>query len=231
MPVTDEHSFFPAWKRLHEDALRKRVPYHDAEDIVSETLLKATETFDQQRGDFDGFCYSILRNKIKNYWRDKKPQTTLEDGQYPNDDPSPISIMIENEAEERAKAVIAAISPLLTNDERTFLEMLGQVLAELEGRAVTETSRRLGIEPLKGHDIFRRIQRKALKMQPPPPSRDMSQDKDTGVRYSIRMPGIDELDPDEISLATVWATQTSFHRFVQSLALAQREKLTQVTAR
>ena len=51
----------------------------------------------------------------------------------------------------------------LTTEEKEFLLVLQSVLDEMDTRAVSEAARRMGMEPAKGWDLFRKIQRKATR--------------------------------------------------------------------
>ncbi len=159
-----QHSLQDCWDRLLMAALRRGVPLPDAEELVSDSLLKAIDAFDPQRGAFYPFCSTILLNKIRNFWRDRDPSYTPPEGfEFPDDAPNPF----EREEDMRLmREMIDEILRALSPEEATFLKHLGVVMEGMEDRAISETARQLSITPSKGWDIFRRIQRKARQLYP-----------------------------------------------------------------
>jgi len=162
MSTIDNSRLKDTWSSLLGLALSYGLPLADAEDLVSETLIKAMDHFDPERGAFPVFCRTILRNGLKNYWRDRKIHKELDpEGPEAPSDTDPHTLNTYDQA--HVAFVLEQISGELTDDEREFLMMLGNVLQEIESRAVSEAARRLGLPASKGWDVFRRIQRKARK--------------------------------------------------------------------
>lgn len=157
-------NFRNTWDRLLSFALRKGVPYQDAEDLVSTTLQIAIDQFAEERGDFLPFCITILGNRIKNFWRDRKQTDPIEEANFP--DPGHLEDFEKEEERARMKEMIDRIQEHLTDDEKAFMNALGAAFEDLESRAVSEAARTLGLEPEKGWDVFRRIQRKAKSVFP-----------------------------------------------------------------
>jgi DNA-directed RNA polymerase specialized sigma24 family protein len=147
--------------------LSRGVPFEDAQDLVCNSIEAAYKGFDPERGEFAALCYTTLSNRIKNYWRARKPTEPLAEDDNLRD-PSPGESLRDDV--EYDNDLLEQIMADLTVTERDFLVEMRLVLEELEGRAVSETSRRLGIAPEKGWDIFRRIQRKAQRLSLPPRS-------------------------------------------------------------
>jgi len=159
MSTTENSRLKDTWSHLLGIALSYGLPLADAEDLVSETLIKALDHFEPERGAFPVFCRTILRNNLKNYWRDRKLHLELHPDSLSDTDPAALN----RYDHAHVAYVLECISGELTEDEREFLMMLGNVLQEMESRAVSEAARRLGLPTSKGWDIFRRIQRKARK--------------------------------------------------------------------
>lgn len=155
------------WDALLRLALSRGVPFQDAEDLVSTALRNALDHHDSTRGELLPFCKTILYNAIKNYWRDRKAALPFEDEQWPHPDGGPDLDLEEKERIESMKRTVEQLSRLLSEEERAFMKLLGQVVDELGDRAVSETARRLGLKPTKGWDLFRRIQRKAQSLEAP----------------------------------------------------------------
>jgi RNA polymerase sigma factor (sigma-70 family) len=162
MSTIDNSRLKDTWSSLLGIALSYGLPLAEAEDLVSETLIKALDHFDPGRGAFPVFCRTILRNGLKNYWRDRKIHKELDpDSLEALSDTDPHTLNTYDQA--HVAYVLERISGELTEEEREFLMMLGNVLQEIEARAVSEAARRLGLPASKGWDVFRRIQRKARK--------------------------------------------------------------------
>jgi len=159
-----ERNFRNSWESLLNFALRRGVPYQDAEDLVSATLHIALDQFAEERGKFLPFCTTVLSNKIKNYWRDRKPNDPIDELNLP--DPGLTGDFEKEEERTRMKEMIDRIREHLTHDETEFMNALGAAFENLESRAVSEAARSLGLEPAKGWDVFRRIQRKAKSLFP-----------------------------------------------------------------
>ena len=49
-----------------------KIPYEDIEEIVNDTILKALENFDNERGNFESYCRFILKNQIINFKKSNK---------------------------------------------------------------------------------------------------------------------------------------------------------------
>jgi DNA-directed RNA polymerase specialized sigma24 family protein len=156
--------FRDSWEYLLAFAVRKGVFYQDAEDLVSATLHSALDKFSEDRGKFLPFCTTILNNKIKNYWRDKKPNDPFDDDIASGLDHADDLEMEEERA--RMKLMLDRIREQLDDEEEAVFNALGVALEDLESRAVSQAARSLGLDPEKGWDIFRRIQRKARVLFP-----------------------------------------------------------------
>lgn len=149
------------WQKLLAFARSRQIPSRDAEDLVSEALRKALDRLDDTRGGLLPFSMTVLHNAMKNYWRDRKIQVPFDDDESFACDDRPDMLLEEKEKLETMKRTIEQLSALLSAEELQFLKMFGEVMEDLEDRAVSETARRLAIAPAKGWNIFRKIQRKA----------------------------------------------------------------------
>ncbi len=164
MPTPIGLDFQSNWDRLVKIVYGKGVPYIDAEDLVSATLQVALENYDDERGEFFPFCHEILRNKIKNFWRDRRIHDPIDEVDIP--DTFYAAAFEEVQERERMKEMIERIQNVLTEEEKEFLNALGRVYEEFEDAAVSQAAVAVGLEPLKGWNIFRRIQRKAKHLFP-----------------------------------------------------------------
>ena len=255
MSTTENSRLKDTWSHLLGIALSYGLPLADAEDLVSETLIKALDHFEPERGAFPVFCRTILRNNLKNYWRDRKLHLELHPDSLSDTDPAALN----RYDHAHVAYVLECISGELTEDEREFLMMLGNVLQEMESRAVSEAARRLGLPASKGWDVFRRIQRKARKHraaflaeegisavteQPTvleslaPEMTDRSPEEKQpsirGLRFSLirgklpapsKAPGKVALDPTMKSIAYQFSRDAAFLRFESSLTGTQHDRL------
>jgi DNA-directed RNA polymerase specialized sigma24 family protein len=159
-----ENDFRATWGALLSFALRKGVPFQDAEDLVSATIHVSLDRYSSEKGKFLSFCMTVLNNKIKNHWRDQKPHEPFDD-EVSFDDEQRV-IMEEEEERAAMSSILQRIREKLTPEEVDFMTALGTALEELDSRAVSEAARTLGLAPEKGWDLFRRIQRKARSLYP-----------------------------------------------------------------
>jgi DNA-directed RNA polymerase specialized sigma24 family protein len=150
------------WKQLVARAARKGIRYEDAQELASKTFEKAIETYDPTRGPFAPLCRTIHANLVKNYWRDRKPHDPLDpdDDRHANN-PDFLEDLITGEVAKMMRAIGDKILAVLEPEEQAFFLTLAEVMGVAEKAAVSEAARRLGLEPLVGWNIFRRIQRKA----------------------------------------------------------------------
>jgi len=247
----------PLWKHLVARAARKGIRFEDAQELASKTFEKAIETYDATRGPFAPLCRTIHANLAKNYWRDRKPHDALD----PDDDrhantPDFLEDLITSEVAEMMRAIGEKILAALEPEEQAFFLTLAEVMGVAEKAAVSEAARRLGLEPLVGWNIFRRIQRKArpftgefesveaappsgpceeLRSSPPDesetyelrPMRSMSMPQSR----SIELSAFDRLDAFGLTpllfLASACA-DAGFERFASSLTAEQRTRLAAV---
>jgi hypothetical protein len=152
------------WRRLVAAGLRAGARYEDAQDLSSQAILRALEAHDPARGAFEPFCRAIHANLLKNHWRDRRPTREFDpemDGGVDGFDPQVWLVILEDREMLRdiSDRILAALEP----EEAVFFLALAEAYRETERAAVTAVARRLGHEPLRGWDIFRRIQRKARR--------------------------------------------------------------------
>ncbi|MFN0151108.1 MAG: RNA polymerase sigma factor [bacterium] len=150
------------WRRLVVVALRSGVRYEDAQDLASQAILQGLKSHDASRSPFAAFCHTIHANLLKNTWRDRK--TTVEFDPEIDQRPDPRDHrdrLVLEEIREMMSKIAEKILAELTPEEAALFLTLAELYDSAERAAVSEAARRLGIEPLRGWDIFRRIQRKA----------------------------------------------------------------------
>jgi DNA-directed RNA polymerase specialized sigma24 family protein len=182
-----EPADLPGFRRLFEDligyGLSRHVPFHDVEDLVGSTIEAALKHFDTAKGTFRALCFTTLSNLIKNYWRDRKPNDPIGDLDIPDLDRP--DVLEGEEGRDHMKKMIDRIRKDLTPEEEAFLKALGEAFEELESRAVSEAARVLGMDPQKGWDIFRKIQRKAKALFPLMTEEEITIAKEVALRKPL----------------------------------------------
>lgn len=151
------------WRSLVHSGLRAGLSYEDAQDLASQAFTKALAAHDPARGPFSALCRTTHGNLLRNHWRDRKPLAPIEGEDLPGGGEDPLEGLVLGREREMMQALSDRILAALDPEEAALFLALSDVILEAEKAAVSEASRRLGIEPLKGWDIFRRIRRKARR--------------------------------------------------------------------
>jgi len=164
MPPTDDtaREARALWNQLLVRALRRGVPYADAQDLAGQAVLKALEAFTPERGSFEALCGTIHANLVKNWWRDRKPTEPWDDGRHDRPGAAdPGADAEQKEWREMCQRVADLILADLDPQEAALFLALGEQCREAERATVAAAARRVGIETLEAWNVFRRIQRKA----------------------------------------------------------------------
>jgi hypothetical protein len=162
-PFSKFRSFYDS---LVRSATSRGILLADAQDLAGDVIERALSSFDPAKGEFPAFCHTILSNRMKNYWRDRKKTEGYPDSGGPADPDPPIDPMELAETLREIRSALSDIKKNLSPEENAFLEHLQDVLDESGPRAISEAARRSGLTPAKGWDLFRKIQRKAKGMSP-----------------------------------------------------------------
>jgi RNA polymerase sigma factor (sigma-70 family) len=149
--------------KLMNAALRKGVHYQDAEDLVSDSIIAGMNEYNATRGDFAGFCFTILKNRMKNHWRSmsRHPHEEYVDERKGGGQESAGDEIERRERMKAAKLALEKILRKLTRAEREFYEAYLIELQDADTTLVAKAARRIGISLQEAHNRFRRIQRKA----------------------------------------------------------------------
>ncbi|MBP6875433.1 MAG: hypothetical protein KBD56_05140 [Candidatus Eisenbacteria bacterium] len=180
------------WRALVRRGLRTGMFLEEAQDLASRTLVKALDSYDAQRGSFDAFCRTIHGNLMKNHWRDRKPLEPIDEETVAVDDRiDPLEILTEREERTIMRTLSDRILAALDPEEAAFLLALSDILFETERVVVSQAAARLGMKPLQGWDIFRRIQRKARPMMDEfrevlSPVAEKAQSPESDIRFHSR---------------------------------------------
>lgn len=183
------------FRRLFDELMRycvrRGIGFTDAQDLVGSSLEAALRGYDASRGSLAALAQATLENRVKNFWRDRKTLVPI-DGAADIEDPDTRADAFAESAHDRER--LRSIMAELTSEEKGFLLVLQSVLDEMDQRAVSEAARRLGISPAKGWDLFRKIQRKAVRK---------TAKRDHGVRFSMRKmpPAVEPRMDDSVPMA------------------------------
>ncbi len=136
----------------------------DSEDIFQDALLIGIRKFNSDRGEFENFFYTIYENKIKNFLgRENLKKVLLSLDEYDHADELKADIEAErsfllyfNSMEHFSNS----LKRRLGEEEKQFYEELKNVIMENSNGFISTTARNLGMEPSKGWDVWRKIQRK-----------------------------------------------------------------------
>jgi DNA-directed RNA polymerase specialized sigma24 family protein len=128
---------------------------------VQDAILKSLDVFDPAKGEFLALATTAVGNLAKNYWRKNKDRRSdTEPDTLPDGD---IFEGLWDEQERRL--LLGEIMKNLQPDEKAFLEILGGLLEEAEGRSVAEAARTSGLTVEQGWNLMRKIARKARKVR------------------------------------------------------------------
>lgn len=140
----------------------------DSEDIFQETIIIVLRKFNSDRGEFENFFFTVYENKIKNFLaRENLKRVLFTDEEFEN---------LENSSEDEnpdfglsnyfnsMEHFSNSLKKRLSEEEIQFYEELGNVIMENSSGFISITARNLGMEPTKGWDLWRKIQRKSKSL-------------------------------------------------------------------
>lgn len=160
MSVIENETYRTLFLELMQYCLARGIPFAEAQDLVGASVEAALRKYDPARGAFAALAQTALVNRVKNHWRDRKQTGPLDDaGGLEDPDTRPDAFDDNGYEQAWLRTIMAALAP----EEKEFLLALHGVLEEMDTRAVSEAARRLGITPLKGWDLLRKIRRKATR--------------------------------------------------------------------
>ncbi len=138
------------------------------EDIFQDAIIVAIKKFDNERGEFDGFFSTVFENRVRNYLRDIRLRIMLTKiDTYENIEELEEEAIDDSEFLDYFKSIehfSNSLKKKLSESESTFFDELKNVVVDNPQGFVSITSRNLGIEPNKGWDVWRRVQRKITQL-------------------------------------------------------------------
>ena len=156
-------------KSLLAYALGFKIQKEDAEEIVNDSVIKALDKFDNEKGDFESFCRFILKNLIFNFIRDNSDRYLYD---YIDDEEKFICLFsYKDEFSYQDKDLFGYYRIFLSRLEKALdekeLELFRIIRTYSESSAnisVKAASESMGLNSQKGWDLFRKIQRKAAEL-------------------------------------------------------------------
>jgi len=130
-----------------------------AQDFVMESICRVIDTFDPERGELLHFGYRVLGNRIKNHFRDTHATTRLTHD-VADGTPTQFDHFVRQEEEKRAATILSSLRGKIGREEMELLNVLQAQMEQDGSYNVSAAARVVGIEPLKAHDILRKMKRK-----------------------------------------------------------------------
>lgn len=177
--------------KLLDYSRRFNIRFEDLEELVNDSILKALDNFDSERGSFESLCIVILKHKIFNFKRDNPFLYFLvlldeNENIFKADEKS----IEEKESIEKASNFLNELKTKLSVDEIKLVNEIYNMCETSTKLSISKASKNIGIEPLKGWDIFRKIQRKAndfIAYEPPICCIDETEKIKTHMFYEIEV--------------------------------------------
>ncbi|MGB3016571.1 MAG: hypothetical protein WBC65_02100 [Ignavibacteria bacterium] len=165
------------------------------EDIFQDAIIVAIKKFDNERGEFDGFFSTVFENRVRNYLRDIRLRIMLTKiDTYENIEELEEEAIDDSEFLDYFKSIehfSNSLKKKLSESESTFFDELKNVVVDNPQGFVSITSRNLGMEPNKGWDVWRRVQRKITNLlNEKRDAQDMIGVQERQTVYSLESPTI-----------------------------------------
>lgn len=138
------------------------------EDIFQDAIIVTLKKFDKERGEFDGFFSTVFENRVRNYLRDIRLRLILNSIEsFENVEELEEEALVDNEFLKYFRSIehfSNSLKKRLSEREFAFFKELKNVIVDNPRGFVSITSRNLGMEPIKGWDVWRRVQRKITQL-------------------------------------------------------------------
>ncbi len=142
-----------------------KISYEVREELVMDTIVSALDSFDHDRGSFESYCRSILKNKIINFKeRNKDIFILISLDDYEEILPDHYESI---EAKENVKSVVMFFKKLKSELRQDELQMFNEIYKICDNQNkinISKASENIGIAAETGWNIFKKIQRKASKL-------------------------------------------------------------------
>lgn len=142
--------------RVYQYLLVRSTDPHLAEDLTAQTFLAALEGIRSYRGDgqFAAWLLRIARNKVSDYYRDRRTTTSLEDAAHlAAVDPLPEQVIASRQRVEHVARALQALAP--ERAEALALRLFGELSVAEIGRCMGKSE---GAVKMLVHPALRDLQ-------------------------------------------------------------------------
>ncbi len=165
IPEISKQNFYKYWNSLINYAVTFKIRREDAEDIATDSILKALEYFKKDRGDFETFCRFILKRRVLNFkkvYADTYLLLFIDDKGVIIDTEN--DHFDEKETNELSNSFLKRLETQLDEKELKLFNALTLYCHSSEKISVSAAAGNIGLDMKKGWDLFRKIQRKARQL-------------------------------------------------------------------
>lgn len=165
IPEISKQNFYKYWNSLIEYAVTFKIRREDAEDIATDSILKALEYFKKDKGDFETLCRFIMKRRVLNFKRayaDTYLLLFIDDEGVIID---PVNDRFDKkETNESSNSFLKRLEASLDEKELKLFNALNLYCQSSEKISVSAAAGNIGLDMKKGWDLFRKIQRKARQL-------------------------------------------------------------------
>lgn len=165
MTEISKQNFYKYWNSLINYAVTFKIRKEDAQDIATDTILKALEYFNKDRGNFETYCRFILKRKVLDFKRIYADTYLLmfidDEGEIVDPEKNQYD---EKETNELSDSFLKELKTELDEKELKLFGSLILYCQSSEKISVSAAAENIGLDKYKGWDLFRKIQRKAKQL-------------------------------------------------------------------
>ena len=159
--------------KLYGIAVKVGLSKENAEDVVQDAWLNVynrmendadlKRKFETEPLYFDNYLFRTTFNGISNMRnRNTKNNVEPKDEELKTEFADPVS---DEQRKERLEKFVSELKTRLKDDENQFFDLFLEVADQNISVNISEVARLMGLTGLKGHDIFKRIKRKAENLE------------------------------------------------------------------
>lgn len=165
MTEISKQNFYKYWNSLINYAGTFKIRKEDAQDIATDSILKALEYFNKDRGNFETYCRFILKRKVLDFKRIYADTYLLmfidDEGEIVDHEKDQYD---EKETNELSDSFLKKLKTELDENELKLFGSLILYCQSSEKISVSAAAENIGLDKYKGWDLFRKIQRKAKQL-------------------------------------------------------------------
>jgi DNA-directed RNA polymerase specialized sigma24 family protein len=216
---TSQKNYDDFKNKLINYSRKYKIQLEDLEEIVNDSIFKAWNNCNEDRGKFESYCLVIIKNKIFNFTRDNANLFLL----VLIDENEDIFKADEYSIEDKENNIIALkyfdkLRTRLSEEELKLFDELYKMCESFTKADISKASRNIGLDPEKGWNLFRKIQRKAVREKSSPSfQKGLPFISEEGANYSLNSKIITEYDMSELQteIKSENKTEPLFSRFTE----------------